>query len=101
MDGRVLRCGIGPVPRGNGTAESKTTPAVCKVFVPAIVSKCLPMMRGAHAVIISVSQGHDIVAVPSNDDEGVFFLFFCSSVFDTLKFFSLQQALLRKYSHSE
>lgn len=37
---------------------------VCKVFVPAIVSKRLLMMRGPHAVIISVSQGYDIVAVP-------------------------------------
>lgn len=64
MDGPVLPCGIGPVPCGNGKEESKTTPAVYKVFVPAIVSKRLPMMRGPHAVIISVSQGHDIVAVP-------------------------------------
>lgn len=68
MDGRVLRCGIGPVPCGNGTVESKTASAVCKVFVPAIVSKCLPTMRGPHAVIISVSQGHDIVTALSNDD---------------------------------
>lgn len=66
MDGPVPRCRIGPVPCGNGTAESKTTLAVCKVFAPAIVSKRQPMVRGPHAVIISVSQGQDIVAVQSN-----------------------------------
>lgn len=78
MDGPVLHCGIGPVPCGNGTVESKTTPAVRKVFVPAIVSKCLTMIWRPRAVIISVSQGHDIVAVPSNDDE--YFLFVVQSL---------------------
>lgn len=67
------------MPCGNGKGESKTTPAVCKVFVPAIVSKRLPMMWGPHAAIISVSQGHDIVAVNLNDDE-----FFSSFVVSTL-----------------
>lgn len=35
-------------------------------------------MWGPHAVIIAVSQGHDIVAVTSNYDEYIYF-FFCSS----------------------
>lgn len=56
--------------------ERQTTPAVCKVFVPAIVSKRLPTMRGPHAVIIPVSQGHDIVTVTLNDDEFFFLLSF-------------------------
>lgn len=74
----MLPCGIGLLPCGNGKGELKTTLAICKVFVPAIVSKRLSMMWGPHAVIIAVSQGHDIVAVTSNYDEYIFF-FFCSS----------------------
>lgn len=64
MDGAALPCGIGPLPCGNGKGESKTIPAVCKVFVPAIVSKCQPKMRGPHTELVPVSQGHDIVEGP-------------------------------------
>lgn len=65
-------CGLGPLPCGNGTVESKTTLDVCKVFVPAIVSKCLTMMRGPRAAIIPVSQRRDIVVVPLNGKEAIF-----------------------------
>lgn len=83
-------CGIGPVPRGNGTVESKTAPAVCKVFVPAIVSKCLLMMQRPHAVITSVSQGQRHCA--SSFEWWWVLFFFCRQIFVTLNVFISQQA---------
>lgn len=73
--GLCCLCGTGSVPCGNGKGESKTTPAFCKVFVPAIVGKRLPVILRPHGVIFCVSQGHGIVAVCLNDDEMSFFLF--------------------------
>lgn len=90
MDGPVLRCGIGTVPCGNRTIESKTTLAVCKVLVPAIVSKCRLMMWGPHAVIIPVSQ--DILAVQSN-----MMSVFCGLIFVTWNFIIAAAVLLRQY----
>lgn len=55
LENAVLLCGIGLLPCDNGKGEPKTILDVCKVFVPAIVSKCQSMMWGLHAVLVSIS----------------------------------------------
>lgn len=64
-DSLVPHCGTGPVPCGNGTVESETTLAFCKVFVPAIVSKRQLMAWRPHVASSCLLRaercGHSVV----------------------------------------